>query len=71
MKMKIFNTKIFNLSHLILDSAEQSLFISTNKTIAGIPSTNTNIEFVYNLIENNIGVCKSFRYLDKIYMVSS
>jgi hypothetical protein len=37
------------------DLAEQSLFISTNKTKAGIPSTN--IEFGYNLIENNIGVC--------------
>ncbi len=34
--------------------AEQSLFISNNKTIASIPSNN--IEFGYNLIETNIGV---------------
>jgi hypothetical protein len=37
------------------DLAWQSLFISS-KTIASIPSTYTEIE--YNLIENNIGVCK-------------
>jgi len=36
------------------DLAEQSLFISNNKTIASIPSNN--IEFGYNLIETNIGV---------------
>ena len=35
------------------DLAEQSLFISTYKTIAGIPST----KIGYNLIENNISVC--------------